>query len=428
MKYLIMNQTYLFILGRQPELSLAELLGYAEGRKIDIEVLETIDSVAVIRGDLPEAKLLINDLAGAVKIAEVLLTKPWSKVINELIEIIKPVLVSSVGKKQSLTFGLSFYGEQKHCLLAKDQEKLALALKRSLKTGVKHLRWVSGRGKPLSSVQVAKNKLTSSEGCELVIYCSGKKVIVGRTLAVQPFEEWSKRDYGRPRRNARQGMLPPKLARMMVNMLGLPPQGTLLDSFCGSGTVLAEAVMLGWPKLIGADKSARAVKDAKANWVWLMAQNSAQLTFAHSHECANDKNDKEVNFLVSSIEDLPRHLAPASVQAIVTEPYLGEPLVSSPTVETVNRLRRELLPLYGVMLSVFDTLLAVNGRAVFIVPRWIMPDGQEKPLPISDLSWPKNLRRRSLLAPPAYRNLSLVYKRSHQHVAREIILVEKVSG
>ncbi|OGL69477.1 hypothetical protein A3D60_04125 [Candidatus Uhrbacteria bacterium RIFCSPHIGHO2_02_FULL_47_29] len=420
-----MEDNYLFILGRQPELSLAELFGYAEGRAINFEVGEIYGSTAVIRGKLPEPKRLMEDLAGVVKIASAGAPLPRPKNINEWTELLGSVLSSVITSKQSLTFGLSFYGELRLCPSAKEQEQLALTLKRLLKDKAKHVRWVSGRGKPLTSVQVAKNKLDTEQGCELVIYCSDKTIIVGKTLAVQAFEDWSERDYNRPRRDAKRGMLPPKLARMMVNMLGLPPRGTLLDPFCGSGTVLMEATMLGWPKLIGADKSARAVKDAKTNTKWLMAWNSSQNTFAHSHECANDKG---MNFLVSAAEDLPRRLAPSSIQAIVTEPYLGTPLLSSPSEGQVKNLQRELAPLYGQMLAVFDKLLILNGRAIFILPQWVMPDGKEKTLPLSDLPWPKSLRRHDPLAPlPFCRDFSLVYKRPHQYIARAIMIVEKVS-
>src|SRR3989344_1476705 len=288
-----MEDNYLFILGRQPELSLAELFGYAEGRAINFEVGEIYGSTAVIRGKLPEPKRLMEDLAGVVKIASAGAPLPRPKNINEWTELLGSVLSSVITSKQSLTFGLSFYGELRLCPSAKEQEQLALTLKRLLKDKAKHVRWVSGRGKPLTSVQVAKNKLDTEQGCELVIYCSDKTIIVGKTLAVQAFEDWSERDYNRPRRDAKRGMLPPKLARMMVNMLGLPPHGNLLDPFCGSGTVLMEAVMLGWPKIIGADKSARAVEDAKSNLAWLTRQDFNQNTFTQSQEGMDDKG---INF------------------------------------------------------------------------------------------------------------------------------------
>ena len=420
-----MKQTYLFILGRQPELSLAELFGYAEGRKIDIEVLEVIESAAVISGDLPEPLLLMEDLAGAVKIAraELPLSKPVT--IDEWVERLEPMLAASITSKQSLTFGLSFYGERKYCPSAKYQEKLALSLKRSLKTEIKHLRWVNGHGKPLSSVQVSKNKLDIPQGCELLIVCVDKKVTIGKTLAVQMFEDWSERDYGRPRRNARQGMLPPKLARMMVNMLGLPPQGILLDPFCGSGTVLMEAALLGWPKLIGADKSGQAIKDTEMNMKWLMARNPNKTTFAHSHECANDER---IKLLVSAIEDLPRRLPPSSVSAIVTEPYLGAPLSSPPSEKTIDNIKIELAPLYNKILLAFDKLLTINGKAIFIVPRWVTVEGQEKFLSVSDLSWPRNPKQCSFrTAASVSSRRSLIYKREGQFVNREIVIVEMIN-
>ena len=248
---------------------------------------------------------------------------------------------------------------------------------------------------------------------------------IGRTLAVQTFEEWGKRDYSRPHRDARRGMLPPKLARMMVNMLGMLPRGTLLDPFCGSGTVLAEAALLGWPKIIGADKSPRAVKDAKSNMGWLRMHYLTKKLFSNSRELENRNN---VKIFTCPIENLPSRLAPSSVEAIVTEPYLGTPLVSPPSLAAVNRLRGELLPLYNNMLQVFAKVLTINGRAIFVAPHWCLADGREIGLAVADLPWPKKLR---LLSPlqtlPQYKNTALIYRRPHQFVAREIILLEKVS-
>jgi len=46
--------------------------------------------------------------------------------------------------------------------------------------------------------------------------------------------------------------LPPKLARCMVNLARVPPGGTLLDPFCGTGGVLIEAAEMGIG-ILGAD-------------------------------------------------------------------------------------------------------------------------------------------------------------------------------
>ena len=44
------------------------------------------------------------------------------------------------------------------------------------------------------------------------------KGFLGQTLVVQPFKVLSKRDFGRPARDDHSGMLPPKLAQIMINL------------------------------------------------------------------------------------------------------------------------------------------------------------------------------------------------------------------
>ncbi len=62
----------------------------------------------------------------------------------------------------------------------------------------------------------------------------------------------------------RSGALRPTVAAMMVSLAG-QPDGTLLDPCCGSGTILSEAVALGWPHVRGGDIDPQAVEIARRN-------------------------------------------------------------------------------------------------------------------------------------------------------------------
>ena len=91
----------------------------------------------------------------------------------------------------------------------------------------------------------------------------GQQFSLAQTEAVQPFEQFSARDFGRPGRDDLSGMLPPKLAIIMINLAQTPLNSILLDPFCGSGTILSEAVLLGYTNLIGTDISEKAIADSK---------------------------------------------------------------------------------------------------------------------------------------------------------------------
>ncbi|HEY2574812.1 MAG TPA: methyltransferase domain-containing protein [Streptosporangiaceae bacterium] len=62
----------------------------------------------------------------------------------------------------------------------------------------------------------------------------------------------------------RQGALRPTVANAMVRLAGAP-SGMLLDPCCGSGTILGEALRLGWKQAAGFDIEPAAVRIAERN-------------------------------------------------------------------------------------------------------------------------------------------------------------------
>lgn len=402
-----MSSSLLFVFGRHPALSLAELLAYGEGRGRRFRVASAAGDVAVVQGVPSGTELeLVNELGGLVKLATVVSTTALPRGEVGWVKL----LLDAIGEPPaSLTFGVSFYGGRMPPV--KMQERIALSTKKELRTNARHIRWVSGRGVPLSSVQVAKNQLTGPSGVELIAFVHGTNVTIGRTMAVQPFEAWGERDFGRPGRDARSGMLPPKLARMMVNLTGVRPIGTLLDPFCGSGTILNEAALLGWPRLVGSDASDRAIRDTEQNLRWLERRLNVQV---------------KSELFVTKVQELQRRISPHSIRAIATEPFLGPPFAIRPTPRQVERIHQELLPLYKAAVNVFSTILEPGGRAVMVFPRWLLASGQHISLP--KFSLPTNMRRWSPFdssSVPGGTPSTLLYHRPDQFVAREIHIFEK---
>lgn len=397
---------HLFIFGRQPEFGAAELFSWlsqeANLAKIDLIIPEA----AITNGFTKKASEITNTLAGVVKAGEVIKEISLPTKAGEWVKLLEPLVKSKLTQGGALTFGLSFYGAT--APNPKSQQRIALELKKLLRVSAGHVRWVSGRGQPLSSVVVVKNKLMSDSAIELIIVCAEKRATIGRTVSVQPFEEWGERDYGRPRRNAKQGMLPPKLAHMMVNMLGLASRGVLLDPFCGSGTVLMEAALLGWKNIIGADKENMAIKDTDINLKWLQDKYNIKLSS---------------RLWQSDIKNLISKISPNSITAIVAEPFLGRPLNHAPDDREAAQISESLQPMYSTMITVFEKLLVKSGRAVFIAPAWRMSNGKIKRLNILDTQLRRGLRVLPFLG---VSQKQLIYGRSGQYVMREIIRVERV--
>ena len=118
----------------------------------------------------------------------------------------------------------------------------------------------------LSHVEVLKKQLveTKSE----VLLCIGKETSwIATTIAVHNPFEFQKRDIYKPRQRKIFGM-PPRLAKIMVNLSSCTPGKTLLDAFCGVGTVLQEALLIK-AQVVGTDINPWCIKAAEDNLEWL---------------------------------------------------------------------------------------------------------------------------------------------------------------
>lgn len=204
------------------------------------------------------------------------------------------------------------------------------------------------------SYRLAKSAYLSVAISSTREYCIvGEEVITFLTL--QDIEAWNRRDYARPRIDAKSGMLPPKIARILVNLaLPRPEPGILCDPFCGSGTILAEAKMLGHT-VIGSDISARAVEDATINLEWL----------AHEY-----KQDFGVE--VSQQDVHHAHLPPGVLaDAIVFEGYLGPPNIRE--AQIANQLKG-MNKLYLGAFKQLHKLLKPKGMVVAALPSYVSGD------------------------------------------------------
>lgn len=92
---------------------------------------------------------------------------------------------------------------------------------------------------------------------------------LGRTTTQQTIRDYAKRDYDKPARSMQRGMLPPKLAQMMINGAGIQPDQVLWDPFCGTGTVLIEAALM-HISAIGSDNELSAIRETQENMAGIL--------------------------------------------------------------------------------------------------------------------------------------------------------------
>ena len=253
---------HFLIFGSHPFLSLAEAKAVIGGERPEME-----DRMAVFDVKNWDGAVLQERLAGTVKLGEVVADVSIRDLSAERLA----DEIEAKPRNKKIEFGLTVYGGSS--VQREKTKKIPLQLKRVLQERGHSVRWVTGEKGEVTSAAVVKAELTT-KGYDACIAFVGDRAVVGLTTNVQNMDAWSKRDFGRPFRDMETGMLPPKLARMMVNLaVGSSAEKTLLDPFCGGGTVLMEAGLLGMKKAIGSDVDAGQIEGAKKNLEWLVKEN-----------------------------------------------------------------------------------------------------------------------------------------------------------
>jgi len=383
--------SYIFILGNNPALSIAEILVKFQSKKyylINKKVLKVDFNQKI------DAQKVIKKIGGTIKIVEIL-----AEDYQDLFLSVEKLLPKTFAGKYK--FGLSFYGDER-----KDFKEIAMKIKKELKKRKISSRWIVSKNKNISSVIVKKNKLIEN-GLDLVIVKENDKKYLGKTIAVQDFEELSFRDYSRPARDSYSGMIPPKLAQMMLN-IGL--QGkidqVLLDPFCGSGTILMEASLMGVKKIIGTDFSEKAIKDSQVNLEWVK-------------EKFKTSQVKNLEIKVADVRRISNLIGKESIDLIVTEPYLGPQRKN----DDIEKSKKYLEELYNQSLKEFDKILKWDGRIVMIWPILKKTKEQFLKVELKDFKIVKQLPS-DLTLPLSFRK-TLIYGRKGQKVWREIVVLEK---
>lgn len=334
-----------------PELSFAELHSVLLSFGLNKEYL-TKYGESIFLLDLDEkltqelAMKVFSRLGGAIRIGEI---------IDNL-----DSFEMSTEQKSKITFGISILGKtgKTDSALLK---KLANGIKRELKANSVSSRFVLPQGKDssLNAAQVIKNNILS-EGFELVLIRNGEQEIYGKTLAMQDLEGFVSRDIQRPESNHEMGTLPTKLARMMVNLTGLKG-GTIWDPFCGSGTILMEAAVLGF-NFLASDIDSRAVVDTDNNIRWLLADG--QITNKTLYQAFQFDILKPNPEIVNKLKN-------TEINAIVCEPYMGPPQTKILSVEYAHKLLEGVKALYKKLFELIDIKLQKRGiKIVMIIPSY----------------------------------------------------------
>lgn len=391
---------YIALLGRQPELSMAEL------ERVFTAVSWFSPQTALIETD---DVIDVQHLGGSQKIGRTILTldtTDWRRVSDAVIKHYSKAWSTADGK---ITLGLSAYD---FSASARDVQKIGLVLKSKLKQHTISLRLIPNQESALSTATSHHNKLgLSANKVELLIIRGKSKSIVAESIGAQNISALAKRDQGRPRRDAFVGMLPPKLALMMLNMAGpltADPtqdlsQPRILDPFCGTGVLLQEALLLGYGAY-GTDLSEKMIRYTRDNLNWL--QDTYHLD---GHWYLHEGDAMEVAWQ-------------KPIAAVVAETYLGQPFSAPPSSAKLTEVRGNCNHIISSFLKNLAKQIDSGTPVILAVPAWKDTSGNFTHLPLTTKIEELGFERIELSTVQTDR---LMYFRPDQVVARELLLLTK---
>ncbi len=346
---------YIFVLGKNWILSIAELIALLENRGLRIKLVDHSRHVAVMRlpHTLEEEELMDiqSALGGCFKIALVLhradrrtferaYPKRGSHSKADRRKVLACEWLSSVWPRpqgQRIEYAVSTYpmSEQDDVDVIRLTRNLNESLKdRLLQMGAKRAAYYiynepdrRDPSRPPTALwpqTLARHNLLSPPNAEIVVALTDVSAYVGKTLTAYDSLLQQYRDESRPYVSA-EISTSPKLCRTLLNLAGAQPGDVVLDPFCGTGTLLMEAALLGM-RCIGIDIEGDVVRGARSNLKWMSIDLGEPLDYSIVRGDARN--------IDSLVHD--------TVDAIATEPPLGPVYAEPPTREQARQTIEDL--------------------------------------------------------------------------------------
>ena len=392
---------HIALLGRQPALSIAEL-----ERTFSRVSWFSADTALVDTESFDIQKLGGTQKAGKVAF-EINATNDWRRVTDAIIQHYSRKWGSYDGK---ITLGLSAYGVDVN---VRDLQKVGLILKGKLKGKGASIRLIPNQEIALSSATSHHNKLgLAANKVELMIIKGGKSIIVAESTGAQNITALAARDQGRPRRDAFVGMLPPKLAQIMINLAGpidkdptsdlLKPR--ILDPFCGTGVLLQEAMLMDYA-VYGTDLAEKMIRFSRDNLNWL--QDTYRFTaewYLHEGDAVDTKWQQPID-------------------AVISESYLGQPFSAPPSSAKLIEVRGNCNFIITGFLKNLSAQIKPGTPVVLAVPAWKDTEGRFTHLPLIDNLEELGFEQVKFETVPTEQ---LLYHRPDQVVARELLVLTKI--
>lgn len=394
-----LQNTYAFILGKNQELSIAEIVSYISARKVNFEILNFTQDFLVLKID-DVSKIKIQDFGGTLKIASVSYFEQYEK----FDELNFAKFFPQVGT--TMDFGVSVYGDS-----YKKFKAISLGVKKTLKeTGIKssYFHLEPPRTSTTHVEVINKNLLETAD----LIFCRfGNEYYVGKTLQIHNPFEFQKRDVFKASQRAMYS-ISPRLSKIMISFLGIE-KGVVLDPFCGFGAILQEAALSGFD-VRGIDIEKNCVDASIQNLEWLEKEYKIQIPGIRR------------KVIQGNAKRLTQYFEKESIDGIVAEPYLGPALKAKPDAYLAKNILQELSPMYEGFFREAAKVLRDRGRICIVSPRFQTQAGTFK-IDIDRLGAKFGFRTVDILKPYKIQHEVPILDFEERHkLIREINVLEKM--
>lgn len=390
-----------FILGRQPEIGLAELQAVY---KKEPQLIAS--NVALLDISSQTALASSKRLGAIVKIIQVV-DKKFTVSKSNLTTLCQQLFTDVNGK---ITLGVSYYDPRA-------SKRSAINLGQELQSILKGLghstRLLPTNNAVLGAAAILHNGLSGQNPKKVELNfiktSDQASLCIGRTIYIQDIDAYTFRDRRRPRRDARNGMLPPKLAQTMINLAvhasksGQIQEANLLDPFCGTGVVLQEAALMGMD-VFGTDLNPDMVNNTKININWLNRM-------LHLDVAPNLAIGDATTF------DWKSWASPDKINLVATETYLGRAYAAPPAADELKYNITACNIIIDKFLANISKQLPSGCGLCIGVPVWFVRDH------IHHLPCTNRLDSYRFINQTDGANL--IYHRPDQIVGRELLVLQK---
>ncbi|MEE8187018.1 MAG: DNA methyltransferase [Nitrososphaerales archaeon] len=332
---------FIFVLS-DGSLSFLEIEQYLRGRGIQFTVTTSTDRFAILEIPSVKTKELLN-LGGIFKVGEI------STEGDRLTEVVANAEIGWLPSK--LRWSVSYYSIPgiKDELIRETEGILAEKLKAG---GAVRARRIQQDISEQGLIEVSSKRL-DNDMFDVLLAKGGNKYYQGRTITNIPSDSFRERDLDRPFQESTISM-PPRLARILVNLLSLPSGKKVLDPFCGTGTILMEALTLGM-NVSGVDSNLERINGTKENLYWL-----ANMKRLSSESFGRRIKKGDARKLAGINEE--------SIDGIATEPILIPRLTKYPDQRSGHEMIEKSRKIYLDSLVAMQRVLRQKGTISIVTP------------------------------------------------------------